>query len=694
MTTSPIFDKLPVSEFRNINEAKSKNVPEECPQDSPIDLNIRSGPILKLFNCNDKGSSRYLASLLLVLEDYDEVPSITYQLGDSNSQEVVGKGNFDGNCFYKHENLQFYRYMIDLPLQPHESVCSYAINGQTTAYWKFYLPASTQSMNIVSFSCNGFSLACDAAQYPSSLWFDVLNRHSQNPYHVMLGGGDQIYCDSVKVMSTKMQQWTQIDGFKKKQQMQVDEAFEQDLHNYYLHHYMAWFGKGFWVGKKSRYLDSLFPMAMATIPSINIFDDHDIIDGFGSYPEATMASPVFKAIGEIAFLYYMIFQHHQLPQERLQPQFDSSWIVGTTKPRYVPYLNRSLFTRLGPEIAVVGLDCRTERSLSKIVSDSSYKGIFGRMKSELESNPDIKHLLVMLGVPILYPRLVWLEMVLTSPWLKPLRKLAEMGVINKGLLNEFDGSIEVLDDINDHWCSKNHKAERNRLVRDLMEFGAQHSVRITILSGDVHLCCIGRLKSRVHHHPTFHPIKKDNFKQQNRNTLEFPQYDPRLMFNVTSSAIINAPPPDAMATLLDKRSKVHHFNRDCDEDVVPLFNVNPDGHPRANLQFLNKRNWCDLNLAKHSVHKNEVSHEDDERIVSRYPGSTKVAPAPSSSHNSYERFIEYPLLADSLVTTIHVEDDAKDFDCKTMGYELLIPPLMGSYELEDVVIKHVNESSD
>ncbi|KAM9886673.1 hypothetical protein OXX69_013662, partial [Metschnikowia pulcherrima] len=123
-----------------------------------------------------------------------------------------------------------------------------------------------------------------------------------------------------------------------------------------------------------------------------------------------------------------------------------------------------------------------------------YNLIFQRVQSEIEKSPETKHLLVMLGVPILYPRLVWLEKLLTSRLLKPIRGLATRGVVAQGLVNEFDGSVEVLDDLNDHWCSKHHKAERNKLIKMLTEFGAKNGVRVTILSGDVHLCCFGRLK--------------------------------------------------------------------------------------------------------------------------------------------------------------------------------------------------------
>ena len=42
------------------------------------------------------------------------------------------------------------------------------------------------------------------------------------------------------------------------------------------------------------------------------------------------------------------------------------------------------------------------------------------------------------------------------------------------------------------------------LSKRLQEFGAANGIRITILSGDVHLGCIGRLKSKFHSHPHAH----------------------------------------------------------------------------------------------------------------------------------------------------------------------------------------------
>jgi hypothetical protein len=98
---------------------------------------------------------------------------------------------------------------------------------------------------------------------------------------------------------------------------------------------------------------------------------------------------------------------------------------------------------------VVGIDCRTERTRDKVVYDETYQKIFARVNQEMtKGNP--KHVIVMLGIPIAYPRLVWLETILTSRLMVPIKLLASMGVF-EGLVNKFDRGIEILDDLDDHW---------------------------------------------------------------------------------------------------------------------------------------------------------------------------------------------------------------------------------------------------
>ena len=93
---------------------------------------------------------------------------------------------------------------------------------------------------------------------------------------------------------------------------------------------------------------------------------------------------------------------------------------------------------------------------------------------------ETKHLIVLLGVPVAYPRLVWLENLLTSKVMDPVKALGRTGLLG-GFLNQFDGGVEILDDLDDHWTAKNHKSERNWFIQELQELAAEKSVRITIL---------------------------------------------------------------------------------------------------------------------------------------------------------------------------------------------------------------------
>ena len=62
----------------------------------------------------------------------------------------------------------------------------------------------------------------------------------------------------------------------------------------------------------------------------------------------------------------------------------------------------------------------------------------------------------------------------------PLKALGKAGLLG-GFLNKFDGGVEVLDDLDDHWTAKNHKNERRIVIEDLQDLAADKSVRVTIL---------------------------------------------------------------------------------------------------------------------------------------------------------------------------------------------------------------------
>lgn len=685
------FDPVPLEQFEEINRSESqRKVPEECPKPAVYgSMEVHCGPILRLCGSWENSTPNYRGSILLVVKGAENTPEISYSIGPAAPVDGFtgpSGGGFPATRFFlSTDDFHFWRFDIRLSLAEVEQRVRYSINGSANPEHAFFIPAAEQSMNVVSYSCNGFSLATDTTKFSSSLWLDVLRKHKTNHYHVMLGGGDQIYNDAVKLHSPLLSEWlSQANSSKKRSDPATDELLRQ-MESFYLHAYMQWFGFGYWKGTNGATCQSLLPLSMAQIPSVNIYDDHDIIDGFGSYPDRTMRQPVFASVGNVAYKYYMLFQHHMLLDEPCYTE-DPLWILLKSKGPYINQLSHSVYMRLGKEISLLGLDCRTERKLDQVVDPDTYDRVFARCQEELDRAPETKHLLVMLGVPILYPRLVWLEWIFSLPLLKPIRGLAERGVINKGLVNEFDGGVEVLDDLNDHWCSKHHKRERNLILKRLTELGASNSVRITILSGDVHLGCFGRLKTKLHNHPHAHLLT--DVEQKNKDVTEHPERDPRLIFNVISSAIVNAPPPDAMASLLNKRSKIHHYDKFTTEDVIPIFTSEPDGKPRSNHQFLNKRNWSDLILAKNS----SVYASQTNQGISKFPCALFDHDIKALENKTVsQRYTKYPLYDESLVATLYVEADGTDPKARTGGYEVVIPELRGKFELEQTTIKHLEK---
>jgi hypothetical protein len=315
------------------------------------------------------------------------------------------KSNIDGERLGKYvevpgfrlhaeQGVTFWRFNIEVELRDQQQRIAYRINrGPATGFW---VPARGQSMSIMFHSCNGFSLSVNPDQFsgPDPMWRDVLNTHQTQPFHVMIGGGDQIYNDIIMENTRFFSQWLNIKNPLEKHNAPFTPHMQEELETFYLDRYSMWFSQG------------LFGLANSQIPMVNIFDDHDIIDGYGSYPHSFMDAPVFAGLGAIAFKYYMLFQHQSVINEG--EETEPSWLLGARPGPFIKELSRSVFMSLGSHIAFLGLDCRTEREQDTVLTDATYSKIFDRMHEQIIKG-ETKHLIVLLGVPIAYPRLVWLE---------------------------------------------------------------------------------------------------------------------------------------------------------------------------------------------------------------------------------------------------------------------------------------------
>jgi hypothetical protein len=176
---------------------------------------------------------------------------------------------------------------------------------------------------------------------------------------------------------------------------------------------------------------------------LSIWDDHDIIDGYGSYTDSFMSCPVFAGIGRVARKYYMLFQQHTPPAGET-PE-DTNWIIGSVPGKYIGDHSRSLYARLGKRVAFLGVDGRSERTRRVVNEQTTYDRLFERASRELEgANGDVKHLIVLLSVPIAFPRLRWLEFIIQSPLTGLISFLSRKFGRGTSLFNQFDGNADIL----------------------------------------------------------------------------------------------------------------------------------------------------------------------------------------------------------------------------------------------------------
>lgn len=193
--------------------------------------------------------------------------------------EKLGKvRDIPGVRLHAERGVTFWRFNIEIELGNTQSRVAYKINrGPATGFW---VPARGESMNIMFHSCNGFSFSVDSKDFcgPDPLWRDVLNSHQTRPFHVMIGGGDQIYNDAAMHHTTLFRQWTESRNPMQKHNAPFSVEMQNELEQFYLDRYSMWFSQG------------LFGLANSQIPMVNIWDDHDIIDVSSRSPSSNLVS--------------------------------------------------------------------------------------------------------------------------------------------------------------------------------------------------------------------------------------------------------------------------------------------------------------------------------------------------------------------------------------------------------------------
>jgi hypothetical protein len=339
-----------------------------------------------------------------------------------------------------------WRSDVTIPQKEHgDTKVTYRV-GASKETFSFTVPAKDATPRMAYGSCNGFSdpKAMKSVDENNHLWNVLFRRHGGQPYHLMLLGGDQVYADSLWTLIPSMGKWAELP-FKEGNKAAFTPVMRAELDAFYFDLYC------------SRWSQSQPAEVLASIPSIMMWDDHDLIDGWGSYKPERQNSPVFKGLFEIARKHFVTFQLHGSIGDKAASPFIS------------PETGLSYGHTFG-KLGVLALDMRGERSQDQVLSRESWDLVL----QWIDNQKGLEHLFVMSSIPVVHPSFTLLE----------------------SLLGLLPGDQDIEDDLKDHWSSRLHQAERVRFVHRLLKFAADKGTRVTILSGDVHIAALGIIESR------------------------------------------------------------------------------------------------------------------------------------------------------------------------------------------------------
>ncbi len=427
------------------------------------------GPILKFCGCDN---GQWTVSALVVWAG-DEAPIVTASVLPSAAAEtraLHAERRLLRTRLHKRamHTVECWKFTVDQHAT-RELQVQYRVDGQA---FGFAVPPRDMAPTCAYTSCNGFSDYKKMKDIPQDpVWNKMRDNHAQRPYHLLLMGGDQIYSDAMWT-TTALHDWAAAPNDKKLANKPVTKTLQTEIDDFFFGNYLK-----VWAYPHVARM-------LASIPTVMMWDDHDIIDGWGSYPEKLQQSPVFKAIFNIARDYFLLFQQHSATEADVAMRLPLQ--PGFTKA-----------VRLGG-YGLLALDLRSERTPDVVMGEQSWQAAY----NWLEAQDDCKHMLIMSSIPVVHPDFSTLEMLLCA----------------------LPGQQELEDDLKDHWLSRTHQWERLRLIHRLQEWSHRTGGRVTILSGDVHVGAIGAIESSQ--------------KQYAGKPITIHQ--------LTSSGVVHPPPP-AMA---------------------------------------------------------------------------------------------------------------------------------------------------
>ncbi|GAB1054630.1 alkaline phosphatase D family protein [Shewanella algae] len=391
------------------------------------------GPVLGL-------ESDTLYTVTFISDKNASQASVTYADGQETEAVLIGE-IYSGHVWravltVAMQDKRHVNYSISVDAEPAE-------DKACRTFWTFYVPGANEKPKFAYASCNGFSdyKMLTTTEQPYRLWKDMATEHFTKPFSLLLLGGDQVYADSMWTTLSTLKAWNELPR-EEKVNRKATKDMRTQLNRFYSELYVDRWNKE--------------PIAhmLASIPSIMMWDDHDIFDGWGSYPDDLQKKcDVYQAIFAAARKHFSLLQVRGRDNTSLLATGDNT------------HFSMAVHFR---GYNILALDNRSERTLLQVMSSEQWKDI----KQYLENDCNHGDLLVMTAVPVVYRDFSFAESVVDStPW-----------------------EEELTDDLKDHWRAKEHEGERLKLIMALLDNAKIRNTKTVLLSGDVHVGCLGIIR--------------------------------------------------------------------------------------------------------------------------------------------------------------------------------------------------------
>lgn len=423
---------------------------------------IELGPILGL-----EGDNNY--SLIFISRTSIAKIELFLRLSDH-----IKVKNIDCSLVKKLYSTYIYRFTFSVDVLDYSYPINYSIilNGHALLMnkfkcidWRFVVPGKSIIPKVGFTSCNG-----DSKRYPTELlddefimWDKMIQEHNKDginfSFHCLIMGGDQVYADTI---------WDKVEFFKdnnllgKRSNENISNKKLNSLQREELKKQVQIFYEDLYIDSWNRLSMS---QAMASIPTIMMWDDHDIFDGWGSQPVELQRSDIFQLIFSVAKKYFELLQIRSSQNKAL---------IDNKNNHYLSKLNFRNYE-------IIVLDNRSNRTNKQIMSPGQYSDIKSILNDNLFANVTEKiedQKVVLFVVPVPVAHLNYKQR--AEKWLKSFSK------------NNFLHSMN--DDGLDHWDHEEHCIEQKLLIDLMYEFGLKFEPKyIHIISGDVHSAGSGRI---------------------------------------------------------------------------------------------------------------------------------------------------------------------------------------------------------